>query len=331
MSIHDVHHHLFPKQSVVQNLNNRQFLSSQSRDNDMSTPRPIVLITGANSGIGLEAVKAFLGSPDPYHILFGSRSVEKGEQAIKEVRSEFPNSTTAIELVQVDLTSDESIQTAFEAVSSKHGHIDALVNNAGMFLQPHLPVPLITTINDKKENKLTNPGGQFDHWLGNTAHSLRETMNLAYDVNVAGTHVLTHTFTPLLLKSPLTPRLLFITSGLSSLTTAESAFFPPNLNHSVPKGWPKEGFTLPIGYRCSKAALNMLMLGWKYALEGDGVKVWSVSPGFLATNLGGNVEMLKKMGAGDPALGGTFIKDVVDGKRDGDHGKVIRRDEVQAW
>ncbi|KAK4442445.1 short chain dehydrogenase [Podospora aff. communis PSN243] len=270
----------------------------------MSTPRPIVLITGANSGIGLEAVKAFLASPNPYHILFGSRSVEKGEQAIKQAQSEFPDSATSIELVQVDLTSDESIQTAFEAVSSKHHHIDALVNNAG---------------------------GQFDHWLGNTANTLRETMNLAYDVNVAGTHVLTHTFTPLLLKSPLTPRLLFITSGLSSLTTASTAFFPPNLNHSVPKGWPKEGFTLPIGYRCSKAALNMLMLGWKYALEGDGVKVWSVSPGFLATNLGGNVEMLKKMGAGDPALGGTFIKDIVDGKRDGDHGKVIRRDEVQAW
>ncbi|KAK0620566.1 hypothetical protein B0T14DRAFT_429307 [Immersiella caudata] len=268
------------------------------------TARPIVFITGANSGIGLEAVKAFLGSADPYHILFGSRSVEKGEQAIQQVESEFPNSATTIELVQVDLISDESIQTAFKKVSSKHDHIDALVNNAG---------------------------GQFDNWLGNTSNTLRNSMNLAYDVNVAGTHVLTHTFVPLLLKSTLTPRLLFITSGLSSLTSAETKFFPTSLDHSVPKGWPKEGFTLPIGYPCSKAALNMLMLGWKYALEGDGVKVWSLSPGFLATNLGGNIELLKKMGAGDASLGGIFIKDVVDGKRDGDHGKAIRREGVQPW
>jgi len=101
----------------------------------MATTRPIILITGANSGIGLEAVKAFLGSASPYHIIFGSRSVEKGEKAIEEVKAEFPNSASTVELLQVDLTSDESIEAAFQAVSSKHGHIDALVNNAGTAVQ----------------------------------------------------------------------------------------------------------------------------------------------------------------------------------------------------
>lgn len=37
------------------------------------------------------------------------------------------------------------------------------------------------------------------------------------------------------------------------------------------------------------------------------------------------------MGAGDPAVGGQFIKDVVQGKRDDDVGKVIRKDEIQPW
>lgn len=122
-----------------------------------------------------------------------------------------------------------------------------------------------------------------------------------------------------------------MTSGLSSLETSAANFFPLSFSQKVPTGWPKEGYAMPIGYRASKAALNMLMLGWKHTLEGDGVKTWCLSPGFLATGLGGNPEALKKMGAGDPSLGGVFIKSVVDGERDADHGKIIRSTGVQPW
>ncbi len=66
-------------------------------------------------------------------------------------------------------------------------------------------------------------------------------------------------------------------------------------------------------------------------LKDDGVKTWAVSPGFLATRLGGDQEANKKMGAGDPALGGGFIKDIVEGNRDADIGKVITRDGIQPW
>ncbi len=88
---------------------------------------------------------------------------------------------------------------------------------------------------------------------------------------------------------------------------------------------------MPMGYRSSKAALNMMMLGWYHTLKVDGVKTFCLSPGFLATNLGGNYEALKKMGAGDASLGGAFIKSVVDGERDEDVGRVIRRDGIQPW
>lgn len=104
--------------------------------------RPIVFITGANTGIGLEAVKALVASANPYRVLLGSRSVEKGEQAIQQLQSEFPESATTLELVQVDLASDDSIKAAFEAVSAKHDHIDVLVNNAGM--SSAAPIPNLT-------------------------------------------------------------------------------------------------------------------------------------------------------------------------------------------
>ena len=74
----------------------------------------------------------------------------------------------------------------------------------------------------------------------------------------------------------------------------------------------------------------MMMLDWKKMLEVDGVKVFGISPGFLATNLGGmGPEFLKKMGAGDPTIGGVLIKDVVEGKKDENAGKVINKDGVQ--
>lgn len=41
--------------------------------------------------------------------------------------------------------------------------------------------------------------------------------------------------------------------------------------------------------------------------------------------------MNKKQGAADPAIGGQFVKDVIEGHRDNDVGKVILRDRVQSW
>lgn len=49
-------------------------------------------------------------------------------------------------------------------------------------------------------------------------------------------------------------------------------------------------------YRSSKTGLNMLMREWVRILRNDGVKVWCLSPGFLATGLGGaGPEALKKV------------------------------------
>lgn len=100
-------------------------------------------------------------------------------------------------------------------------------------------------------------------------------------------------------------------------------------------GWPKPQRTQAgnaYAYRVSKSALNMVFLLWNRILEPDGVKCFAVSPGFLATNLAGDPELMRQAGAGDPMLGGNFILDILEGKRDADAGKVIKRDGVvQPW
>ena len=268
------------------------------------TDKKIVFVTGANTGLGLEVVKSLYGTSEKsYHIILGAQSISKANEAIASVQQGQTSNTsgTTFEAVQVDYESDASITAAYEHIQVTHPRVDALVNNGG---------------------------AAFDNEMTAGRMTIREIWNKTYDVNVAGTQVLTTTFIPLLLKSS-DPRLLFVTSGGATLQGAGDPNAP---RYTVPPaGWPKPAGPSFIAYRSSKTALNMMMLDWHRILKNDGVKVWAISPGLLATGLGGNPEALKKYGAEDPVVGGNFIRDVLEGKRDSDVGKVINRAGLQPW
>ncbi|ROW09490.1 hypothetical protein VMCG_02155 [Cytospora schulzeri] len=276
----------------------------------MASEKKVVFITGANAGLGYEAIKALYASDVPYELIIGTRTLSNGEAAINTLKSEVPSSQSAVSTLQVDLTSDASLEAAIKTITEKYGRLDTLVNNGG---------------------------ASFDGAIRDGKMSIREAFNASWDTNVSGTHVLTTLAIPLLLKSS-DPRLMFITSGTSSLWETD----PENwgamehlarINASPPAGWPKGKEINPITtYRTSKTGLNMLMREWVRILKHDGVKIWAISPGFLATSLGGvGKEQLLKMGALDPSVGGQFIRDVVQGKRDQDVGKVVRSNMIQAW
>jgi len=100
--------------------------------------KSIVLITGGNTGIGYETVKALLQSENAFTVLMGSRSLDKAADAIKQVKSEVPDSKSEVVALQIDIEDDESIEKAYKKVESKWGKVDALVNNAGK-LSPQFP------------------------------------------------------------------------------------------------------------------------------------------------------------------------------------------------
>lgn len=87
-----------------------------------------VLITGAASGIGLEAAKAFLeNGADVYMSDFNGELLrEKG----KELFMQYPESV--IVTVEADNTKEADLEKIVEAVKANTGKVDILINNAGM-------------------------------------------------------------------------------------------------------------------------------------------------------------------------------------------------------
>jgi NAD(P)-dependent dehydrogenase (short-subunit alcohol dehydrogenase family) len=92
---------------------------------------PIILITGANTGLGFETIKALLRSSNIYTVLLGGRSIQKAEDAVQTAKSQFPNSQSSLSAIQVDIEDDASIANAYDEVSTKYGRVDVLINNAG--------------------------------------------------------------------------------------------------------------------------------------------------------------------------------------------------------
>ena len=95
----------------------------------------VILVTGANKGIGLAIVKRLLAEYSDTKLLLGSRDVVRGEEAVKELLATLGTEySSRLEMLQLDVTKEESVRAAVEAVRSKLGEAEALyglVNNAG--------------------------------------------------------------------------------------------------------------------------------------------------------------------------------------------------------
>jgi NAD(P)-dependent dehydrogenase (short-subunit alcohol dehydrogenase family) len=88
-----------------------------------------IIVTGANSGIGKSAAiqLAQLGA----HIVMMCRNAERGAQALADVSS--ASNSKHVELILVDMASQESVRNAVNEFLGRHSHLDVLIHNAANF------------------------------------------------------------------------------------------------------------------------------------------------------------------------------------------------------
>lgn len=93
----------------------------------------IVLITGANSGLGFEASLAL--AKKRATVVMACRNAAKGEEALQQIKRDVPDAQLVVE--SLDLASLQSIQTFATKFTSHYGRLDVLLNNAGVMAPPY--------------------------------------------------------------------------------------------------------------------------------------------------------------------------------------------------
>ncbi|KAM0342602.1 hypothetical protein ACHAPU_009458 [Fusarium lateritium] len=160
----------------------------------MSQYKKLILITGANQGVGYETAKNLILSSVKYHVILGSRDEAKGEAAVQSLRS-LDNVKGTVSSMQVDVTDDSSVDKAAQTLGSEWGRLDILVNNAGIVSMESPPT--------------------------------REVFRKILETNLVGALSVTEAFLPLLRKAEhKPPRLIFVTSSTGSLTHASDPESP---------------------------------------------------------------------------------------------------------
>jgi NAD(P)-dependent dehydrogenase (short-subunit alcohol dehydrogenase family) len=218
-----------------------------------------VLITGANKGIGFETSRHLLQKG--FRVFLGARDLKNGLNAADQLKAE---GLTNVEAIQIDVTSQGSVNAARAEIGSKVDALDVLINNAG-----------ISGID------LDSKGHMVPQTAIDTDIAVYQKV---YDTNVYGPARVTKAFLDLL-KQSAEPRIVNLSSSQGSLTLHSD----PNYIYYHVKG---------VVYLSSKAALNMYTVNLAYELRDTAFKVNAVSPGFTATDFtgknGGSIEVAAK-------------------------------------
>jgi NAD(P)-dependent dehydrogenase (short-subunit alcohol dehydrogenase family) len=160
----------------------------------------VALVTGANQGIGLQIAKDLAARG--LTVLLGSRSLERGEAAAREVG-------LGAFALQLDVTDQASITSAAERVRNEFGRLDVLIQNAAI------------------SNTKRRPGQSVEEYAKTMRPSnvAIDEMRAVWDTNVFGVLAVYQAMLPLMRKTP-GSRIVNVSSGVGSLTTNSDSAIP---------------------------------------------------------------------------------------------------------
>ena len=88
----------------------------------------IVLVTGANKGIGFEICRQL--AQKGFKVILTARNEQKCQEAAEKLKKEGLN----VVFLQLDVTDEESIKLAAKYIEGEFGRLDVLINNAGIYI-----------------------------------------------------------------------------------------------------------------------------------------------------------------------------------------------------
>ena len=94
----------------------------------------VILVTGGNVGLGKQSVLEY-ARHGPAEIWLGARNLDKAEQAVTEIKSQVPDAPP-IKVLEMDLSSLESMKRAAGRVLAETERLDILMLNAGIMGVP---------------------------------------------------------------------------------------------------------------------------------------------------------------------------------------------------
>lgn len=256
-----------------------------------------VLITGVNrKGIGYSTAESF-ASQSPKTLILAGRSIEKLQECINDLKSEYPD--VDYRALKVDLSSQESVRAAAKEVLGWQAvpTIDIQINNAGvMNLQTRTLTP--------------------------------EGIELTMATNHVGHYLLTNLLLPKIIAAAQSSpkgsvRIINLASAgiaVSGIRFSDLTYSKPASEMPKPDEYPNipmmQAFGLPvdesttyfptISYGASKTAAVLFSVGLNDRLYAKhGILSFGVNPGEIKTELGRNTEptMLEGMLAKAEAFG----------------------------
>ncbi|WP_138495446.1 SDR family oxidoreductase [Paenibacillus pinistramenti] len=219
-------------------------------------------------------------------VVIGARNPEKGFKAAEQLRQEGLQAAS----IKFDVTETGDHEEAYRYFEDTFGKLDILINNAGVLLeQESFSVP---TVNRTSTLSLK---------------VLRDT----FDINFFAQIELTQTLLPLIRRSE-GGRIVNLSSVLGSLATQAD---PESPYYSLKT----------FAYNASKAALNAFTIHLAAELSDTNMKVNSVHPGWIRTELGGQyADMDETAGAETSVLLASLTND-------GPTGGFYHKDSTLPW
>lgn len=227
----------------------------------------IVIVTGANSGIGLALCERLLSEDAQLRLCLACRNMKRAEAARAALLTSHP--AARVDLLHLDVGSVRSVLAAAKEVKARYNRVDYLYLNAGIMPNPQVDMKALFKglFSSNVINMFATAEGLLTQQDSLNSDGLKEV----FATNLFGHFLLVRELEPALCQPGHTSRLVWT----SSSNARRSAFRLDDIQH-------RQGAE---PYSSSKYASDMLSLALNRHKNSQGLFSSVICPGLVMTNL----------------------------------------------